>query len=292
MHPGVRCLRCGGPSTADGFVPHMHELAPKEEGKSDLPTVDVFGLPFALADYQSTFAYLVRLSQRATPSAAAFCATHLLAEARMRDEFRQTLASFDARFPDGMPVVWLMNALGGQMRDRVYGPYLMRYAIEHAPRPFRHFLFGGSPECLEALEVALRKLQPQVEVVGKLSPPFRAWNEEDEAGFAQAIGNADPDFIWVALGGIKQENWIARNRHRYRRGVFLAVGDAFELLAGRRSFAPAWMQRLGLTWVYRMAQEPRRLWKRYLIYNSVFAAYAVLEVLRSIFGGRRRGARA
>jgi N-acetylglucosaminyldiphosphoundecaprenol N-acetyl-beta-D-mannosaminyltransferase len=252
--------------------------------------VDVFGLPFALADYQSTFAHLVKLSERSAPGSAAFCATHLLAEAKMHEDFHQTLASFDARFPDGMPVVWLMNALGGRMRDRVYGPYLMRYAIQHAPRPYRHFLFGGSPECLSELEIALRKLQPQVEVVGKLSPPFRAWNEEDEAGFAQAIGAADPDFVWVALGGIKQERWIVRNRHRYRRGVFLAVGDAFELLAGRRTFAPAWMQRLGLTWVYRLVQEPRRLWKRYLIYNSVFATYAILEVLRALFTGRPRRA--
>jgi len=267
--------------------PHMHEHAPNEQGNSDLPTVDVFGLPFALADYQSTFAYLLRLSQRSRPGAAAFCATHLLAEARLRKEFSQVLASFDMRFPDGMPVVWLMNALGGRMRDRVYGPYLMRYAIQHAPRPYRHFLFGGSPECLAELEEALRKLQPQIEVVGKLSPPFRPWTEEDEAGFAQAITGGDPDFVWVALGGIKQENWIVRNQHRYRRGVFLAVGDAFELLAGRRGFAPAWMQRWGLTWVYRLAQEPRRLWKRYLIYNSVFATYAILDVLRALCTGRR-----
>ena len=98
----------------------------------------------------------------------------------------------------------------------------------------------------------------------------------------------NPDFIWVALGGVKQENWIARNRHRYQRGVFLAVGDAFELLAGRRTFAPAWMQRSGLTWVYRLVQEPRRLWKRYLTNNTAFATYAILEVLRVVLTGRRR----
>ena len=133
----------------------------------------------------------------------------------------------------------------------------------------------------------MRKLRPEVQIVGHLSPPFRPWQEEDEAGFARTIGAAAPDFIWVALGGVKQETWIARNRHRYARGVFLAVGDAFELLAERRRFAPAWMQRLGLTWVYRLAQEPRRLWKRYLTHNSVFAFYAAVEIARALFSGRR-----
>jgi len=266
----------------------MRETFPNKVAADGPVTVEVFGLPFALLDYTSTCAELVRLAARPRPGAAAFCPTHLLAEARMHDEFRALLGTFDLRVPDGMPVVWLINALGGTLRDRVYGPYLMRHVFQHAPSSFRHFLFGGSPECLQQLERALRGLRPDAAIVGALSPPYRPWTEEDEAGFARTIAAADPDFIWVALGGVKQERWIAQNRHRYRRGVFLAVGDAFELLAGRRAFAPAWMQRLGLTWVYRVVQEPRRLWKRYLIYNSVFAVFAVLAVARAICFGRKR----
>jgi N-acetylglucosaminyldiphosphoundecaprenol N-acetyl-beta-D-mannosaminyltransferase len=269
----------------------MHDRSPNEPQAKGLATVDVFGLPFALATYETACQELLRLAQRPQTGAVAFCPTHLVAEARLRDEFRQVLATFDLRLPDGMPVVWLINALGGRLADRVYGPYLMRTWMQTAPASCRHFLFGGSPECLQELEAALRTMRPGIEIVGTLSPPYRAWSEEDETGFARAITAVDPDYIWVALGGLKQERWIVRNRHRYARGVFLAVGDAFELLAGRRPFAPAWMQRLGLTWVYRLVQEPRRLWKRYLIYNSVFAFYAGLEVVAALVTGRRKRTR-
>jgi N-acetylglucosaminyldiphosphoundecaprenol N-acetyl-beta-D-mannosaminyltransferase len=264
----------------------MHDRPPNVSATGQPPTIDVFGMPFALLDYTSTTAELLQLAARPQPGSAAFCNTQLLAAARLHQEFHDALGSFDLRVPDGMPVVWLINALGRNLRDRVYGPYLMRYLIQNAPNTYRHFLFGGSQECLTQLEAALRRMRPDIALVGTLSPPYRPWTEEDEAGFARVIGEANPDFIWVALGGVKQEKWIARNRHRYQRGVFLAVGDAFELLAGRRAFAPAWMQRLALTWVYRLLQEPGRLWKRYLVYNSVFAFYAALEIAGRIF--RRR----
>jgi len=270
----------------EGRVPG-DEPAP-ETDPGALPTVEAFGLRFALADYESTCAQLVTLAGRPTLSAAAFCNTHLLAESKLRDDFREVLASFELRLPDGMPVVWLLNALGGNLQDRAYGPYLMRHVVRHAPAACRHYLFGGSESCLDQLTTALRQLRPDIQIVGSLSPPFRPWQEEDEASFATSIKDSRADFIWVALGGIKQERWIARNRHRYARGVFLAVGDAFELLAGRRAFAPAWMQRMGLTWVYRLGQEPRRLWKRYLIYNSVFITHALGEVIRGVLSGRRR----
>src|SRR5262245_42816544 len=162
----------------------MHEPSPNEPAVDGLATVDVFRLPFALANYESTCTELLRLSQRPGPGAAAFCNTHLLAESRMRAEFHRVLAAFDLRLPDGMPVVWLVKALGGRLQDRVYGPYLMRQMFQTAPISCRHFLFGGGPECLQQLEASLRKLRPDVQIVGVLSPPFRPWQEEDEAGFA------------------------------------------------------------------------------------------------------------
>lgn len=246
-----------------------------------LKTVDVLGLQLAVADYASAFGRVVALVSEERPTSVALCPTHPITEARLCDEFRRELASFDLLLPDGMPIVWMMKIRGAELQDRVYGPYFMRYVIERTPAPYRHFLFGGSSECLEQLSVSLKKIQPCVNLVGALSPPYRAWDEAAEQGFADVINEANPDFVWVALGGGKQERWIARNRARYRRGVFVAVGDAFELLAGRRSFAPQWMQRAGLTWMYRLAQEPTRLWKRYLLYNAAFAGFAIQELLRN-----------
>ena len=117
-----------------------------------------------------------------------------------------------------------------------------------------------------------------------LSPPFRPLKEDDEASFADTINRAHPDFVWVALPGVRMERWIIENQSRYRGGVFFAVGDAFSLLSGRRSFAPRWMQRMGLTWAYRLSKEPLRLGPRYLRYNSMFGFYWLWDALRGRAG--------
>ena len=189
------------------------------------------------------------------------------------------LAKFDLVLPDGMPVVWTLNFLGAGLKDRVYGPYFMRHTLQHTPRPWRHFFFGDSDECLNDLRRVAREIQPDIEIVGTLSPPFRPFTDADEASFAETINRAAPDFIWVALPGVRMEQWIINNQARYRRGVFLAVGDAFSLLTGKREFAPRWMQRAGLTWAYRLSREPRRLGPRYLRYNSLYLCYAAREML-------------
>ena len=178
-----------------------------------------------------------------------------------------------------MPVVWALNARGARLKDRVYGPYFMRHVVRSTPRPWRHFFFGNSEECLAELRRALIQLQPDIQIVGMLSPPFRPFTEADEATFADTINRANPHFVWVALPGVRMERWIIDNQKRYSGGVFLAVGDAFSLLSGGRSFAPRWMQRTGLTWAYRLSKEPLRLGPRYLQYNSLFVAYLVRDAL-------------
>ena len=129
------------------------------------------------------------------------------------------------------------------------------------------------------LGVATRRIQPDLDIVGTFSPPFREWEERDHEYFAYKINLAEPDFIWVALGGVRQERWIMQNRFRFDRGVFLAVGDAFSLLAGQHPFAPAWMQKAGLTWLYRLNMEPKRLGLRYCKYNSFFIYYYLRDAL-------------
>ena len=249
--------------------------------------VEVLGMGLQATDYLGGVKLLEALAQRQKPGMVAACNTHLVALARHRPDYGRVLAEFDLLLPDGMPLVWAMRAQGAKIKDRVYGPYLMQEALKKFPRPWKHFFFGGTERCLEELVVAARKIQPEVEVVGTLSPPFRIWTEKDEQKFADEIRASHADFIWVALGGGRQEEWIAKNISRHSRGVFLAVGDAFELLAGRRPFAPSWMQKAGLTWLYRLCQEPRRLLTRYLKYNSLFIYYSLMEKIPSF--GKRRG---
>jgi len=245
-----------------------------------LPSIKVLGTPVACATYDSALEQIKTLARE--PRATAVCPsnTHILGEARHNPEFARTLARFDLVLPDGMPVVWALNFLGADLKDRVYGPYFMQHALRNTARPWRHFFFGDSEECLAELRRILVGLQPNIEIVGMLSPPFRSFTETDETAFAETINRADPDFIWVALPGVRMERWIIDNQPGYRRGVFLAVGDAFALLSGRRSFAPAWMQRTGLTWLYRLSKEPLRLGPRYLCYHSMFVAYWLWDAVR------------
>ena len=248
--------------------------------------IPILGTPVAVVDYESAIAECQRLVGEPRPAAVAASNTHIISLARHRHDFGEVMEKFDLVLPDGMPLRWSLNAQGAKLTDRVYGPYFMEKMIRATPRPWRHFLFGGTEKTLAALSAHLREIQPDIEIAGTFSPPFRKWIETDEAEFARIISAAKPDFIWVALGGERQERWIIENLQRHTRGVFFAVGDAFVLLAGQRAFAPAWMQRLGITWAYRLWQEPSRLWRRYTQFNSLFLYYTVRDALFGTPNGR------
>jgi len=241
--------------------------------------IKILGTAVACATYESALENIQSLARQPRPTAVCPANTHILAQARRDPDFSRVLSRFDLVLPDGMPVVWTLNRCGARLPDRVYGPYLMRHTLRNTPRPWRHFFFGDTEECLAALRRAAAQLQPEIEIVGAISPPFRPLTDEDDASFAEIINRAAPDFVWVALPGVRMERWIIANQRRYRRGVFLAVGDAFSLLSGVRPFAPTWMQRMGLTWLFRLWSEPLRLGPRYLRYNSSFLFYLVWDGL-------------
>ena len=250
--------------------------------------VSVIGLQVDAVDYQGALDESVRLSLEPRAAAVSASNTHIAAASRYDVKFGRIMNSFDLTLPDGMPLIWVMNLVlkrrkEARLHDRVYGPYFMKYAIEHAPKGTRHFLFGGGQDCLDELQLSMRELRSDIEIAGAYSPPYRLWTEEDQVQFAKVINEANPDFVWVALGGEKQERWIIENLCRFNRGVFFAIGDAFELLAGRRPFAPDWCQKYGVTWLYRLIQEPRRMWKRYLKYNSLFVWYVCVDALKKAF---------
>jgi N-acetylglucosaminyldiphosphoundecaprenol N-acetyl-beta-D-mannosaminyltransferase len=249
--------------------------------------ISILGTPVAVVDYESAIEESRRLAGEDRPASVAASNTHIIALARHRRDFGEVMRRFDLVLPDGMPLRWSLNAQGAKLPDRVYGPYFMEKMIRATPRPWRHFFFGGTEETLRDLTAHLREIQPEIEIAGTLSPPFRKWSGEDESEFARVIAESKADFIWVALGGERQERWIIENLGRHARGVFFAVGDAFVLLAGQRAFAPAWMQRLGITWAYRLWQEPRRLWRRYTQFNSLFLFYTLRDTLLGTPDGRK-----
>jgi len=239
-------------------------------GPSQHRTVEILGVPVACATYTSALEESVRLARSGRPSAVSACNTHLVSHARHSPEFMRVMRRFDLVLPDGMPLKWILNRHGSGLEDRVYGPYFMRFAIERAPEDCSHFFFGGRQETLDRLVASVRALRPDARIAGAYSPPYGEWTEEQNRDCIDRIAASGARFVWVALGGVRQETWIARNLHRLPPAVFFAVGDAFELLAGNRPFAPAWIQRAGLTWFYRLLQEPGRLWLRYFKHNTLF----------------------
>jgi N-acetylglucosaminyldiphosphoundecaprenol N-acetyl-beta-D-mannosaminyltransferase len=249
--------------------------------------IPILGTPVAVVDYDSSIAEAMRLAQGDRPASIAASNTHIISLARHRHDFGKVMRAFDLVLPDGMPLRWSLNAQGAKLNDRVYGPYFMEKTIRATPRPWRHFFFGGTEATLRGLTSHLRGIQPDLEIAGTLSPPFREWSEEEEAGFARVISDSRADFVWVALGGERQERWIIANLRRHQRGAFLAVGDAFVLLAQERTVAPAWLQKLGMTWAYRLWQEPKRLWRRYTRFNSLFIFYTLRDALLGTPNARR-----
>jgi N-acetylglucosaminyldiphosphoundecaprenol N-acetyl-beta-D-mannosaminyltransferase len=257
-----------------------HSILNIGNNATSLRAIEVLGLPVACATYDSALEAMKGLARE--PRATTVCPsnTSIFAEARHNPDFGKVVAQFDLVLPDGMPVVWALNRRGAGLTDRVYGVYLMRHVLCNAPRPWRHFLFGDTEDCQADLRRAAKRLQPDIDIVGGISPPFRSLTEADEATFAEVVNRAEPDFIWVALPGARAARWIIANRARYRRGVFVAIGDAFTLLSGRRRIAPMWMQRWGISWMMRLAREPARLGPRYLKYNSLFLFYLMWDSLR------------
>lgn len=180
--------------------------------------------------------------------------------------------------PDGMPLVWMSHRLGFPRTRRVYGPDLMR-RLAASPAGYRHFFYGGGDGVAELLKEKLQRQHPKLNVVGTLTPPFRALTAaEDEAIVAQ-INAARPDIIWVGLSTPKQERWMSSHVGRVDAPVMVGVGAAFDFLAGLKKQAPLWMQRNGLEWLFRLSTEPARLWRRYTTIVPKFIFLAAGQLL-------------
>jgi len=265
--------RCGTNSRMAN--PRAAKSAPLSTGPRRL---GVLGTPLVVTGHAAWLSECVRMSAADQPVAVEFTNTQIVTMRRHEAGFRRTSAVFDFFVPDASPLVWCLNRQGAAMSDRVYGPAFMRHALENSPRGVKHYLLGGS----EAAGRELTRRFPGANIVG--AHHGRCSSEgvlEENDRVIREINDLSPDILWVGLGAPKQERWIERNKPRLTRGVVLSVGQAFDVNAGLRADAPAWMQRAGLTWLYRMASEPRRLIGRYVKWNSLFLWYLLWDGLRA-----------
>jgi len=207
---------------------------------------------------------------------------HGIVEAQHDSAFKEILNSTDLVVPDGMPLVWLGRRRGHNLTHRVYGPDLvLAFCAKTAGRGYRHFFYGGEPGVPERLSESLTHLFPGLRVAGTYSPPFRPLDAKEDQEIVARISRSAPDVLWVGLGTPKQERWMHEHLSTLSVPVLVAVGAAFDIVSGRRRQAPRWMREHGLEWFFRLLQEPRRLWRRYLVYGTQFIAYFVLDGLRT-----------
>jgi N-acetylglucosaminyldiphosphoundecaprenol N-acetyl-beta-D-mannosaminyltransferase len=202
---------------------------------------------------------------------------HMIIEAVHNPGFKDVLKNAEMVVPDGMPLVWRGRQQGAQLPRRVYGPELMfEFCRTTQNKGYRHFFYGGAPGVAQKLVGSLRT-QMRIDCVGTLSPPFKPASPADNMAFIDQINAARPDVLWVCLGCPKQERWMYEHRELLNVPVMVGVGQAFDIYAGTLRQAPALMRENGLEWLFRLCIEPRRLWRRYLIYNSRFLYYSALE---------------
>lgn len=168
--------------------------------------------------------------------------------------------------PDGKPLSVYSRKHGYPEAERVTGPDLMLRLFERE-NGLRHYFYGGSPETLDRLGQKLREQYPHLAVAGMVSPPFRELSGEEDEEEIRKINASGADIIWVGLGAPKQENWMYDHRNKVG-GVMIGVGAGFDYHAGNIKRAPVWMQKLSLEWLYRLLQDPKRLFKRYLVTNT------------------------
>jgi N-acetylglucosaminyldiphosphoundecaprenol N-acetyl-beta-D-mannosaminyltransferase len=242
-------------------------------GLPKMPRAEVLGIELALTDYEGTMDWMdavIRDRHRVCLTAAA---VHLVMVAQEDPDTARAVRRALA-VPDGVPLVWALRALGHKQATRVYGPDLMAlYCERSAQTGTTMFLYGGrSEEALDQLIESLRERYPGLRIVGGWSPPFRELTDAERDEVAQRINASGADVVWVGTGQPKQEKWMAEMRGRLDAPILAAVGAAFDFHAGLVPQAPDWMQRVGLEWCYRLAREPRRLWRRYARYNPRFVA--------------------
>ncbi len=242
-------------------------------------TVSVIGLPLAATTYAGAVEWILDHAVKGDQAFAVEAAnTHVAALSRHDPEFGETMARFDLIVPDGMPLVWAINRhlpVADRLTNRVYGPTLMLETLTGTMnRPkFRHFLLGGRQSTLEKLRSIFGTRFPGAVIAGSYSPPFGEWPADEFERITQQIRETKSNLIWVGMGCPKQERWIAKNKDRLPPGVYFGIGAAFAFHAGEVKQSPSLLQRLGMEWAYRLAMEPRRLFKRYFTYNSLFLYY-------------------
>lgn len=250
--------------------------------------VPILGVPIEAQRYEAAIEALLGAAHAGTPRRAHFATVHSVVEAASNAAVRRAFEEAWMVCADGVPLVWV-SRLRGARAERVCGPDVMLSLCDRGRATgLRHYFLGGGPGTAERLAAKLGAAYPGLQVVGTASPPFRELTPTEDEALVTAINATEPHIVWVGLGAPKQELWAAAHQARLTAGLVLPVGAAFDFHSGQLRRAPRWMRRLGLEWMFRLAMEPRRLFKRYVVTNTRFLALVAREELARRGGRDRR----
>jgi N-acetylglucosaminyldiphosphoundecaprenol N-acetyl-beta-D-mannosaminyltransferase len=233
---------------------------------------DLFGVRATATCYDEAVSVIIRAAKKGEAGTVDLISAHGLVAGARDAKFREILNSFSIVASDGQPVRWALNLFHKTgLTDRVYGPELtIRLCKAAAEQGVPIYLYGSSPAVIEKLQANLRDKFPAIKIAGAESPPFRPLTPEEDAAVVKRINGSGAGIVFIGTGCPKQEIFAYEHR-RSIKGVQLCVGAAFDFHAGEKKTAPGWMQRRGLEWLFRLTQEPGRLWKRYLVTNTLFS---------------------
>jgi N-acetylglucosaminyldiphosphoundecaprenol N-acetyl-beta-D-mannosaminyltransferase len=241
--------------------------------------VNILGVGISPVNLTQTVATLEKWHEEGRREYVCCTSVHGLVEAERDPEVRSALNRAGLATEDGMPLVWWCRRAGFPQASRVYGPDLLDAMCKlGVQRGHRHYFYGGSPHVVDQLISRLSQCYPGLVVAGYRSPPFRPLSSEEDAADVAAINEARPDFVWIGLGMPKQEKWMASHVGRINAAALIGIGAAFDFHAGTKPWAPLWMQRSGLEWLFRLITEPRRLAPRYLIIIPMFIVRAAQQL--------------
>lgn len=241
----------------------------------------ILGVRVDASNYASATRQVAAWAARGESRYVCLGAVNNIMEARDSPRYRSVMEQADLVTSDGMPLVWLLRALGVRGATRVYGPDLMPVVLAAAAREgIPVGFYGGTRTVLHRVLARVRREFPAVKVAYAESPPFRPLTGEEDQRTTQAICTSGVRILFVGIGSPKQDLWMHAHRGHIPV-VMLGVGAAFDFLAGAKPQAPRWMQASGLEWTFRLATEPRRLWRRYLKQNPRFLLLALAQIARA-----------
>jgi N-acetylglucosaminyldiphosphoundecaprenol N-acetyl-beta-D-mannosaminyltransferase len=242
--------------------------------------IDVLGMPVSATSYTEVVDLIgCRPTDRAY--VVAVCNVHSVMSARRDPQLRAAIIRADLATSDGMPLVWYLRLMGRAEQTRVYGPDLMRVSLRAGvARGWTHYLYGTTETTLDRLEEGIASYAPGARIAGRYAPPYRPLSRPEEDAVVADITSSGADIVWVGLGMPRQELFMHRIAPRLPGVALIGVGAAFDLISGTIPQAPPWLQRMGLEWLFRLWQEPRRLWRRYIINNPLFAVVAASQIIR------------